>query len=232
MPRILDNRDSHVLVQEDGEVKLIPWSPRNKLLYKHGLHGLIVDRSEILSLRGPPAVEIAPDGDSGFSIKVSHDDHEEFEDKVRIPPHGVQDLLEALATVYDTPERDVTPILSLVRERLDFDVAPGIVRPLANVEPFDSTVEIVKDGWLIHDHVLLTYNNEFFHPKQRGYTRNGSTIDDSANQEAYEVRFHRRPNSDGQAELTGFEGTGYSDVLVDFVRRALWAVTYAPESGV
>lgn len=226
MPRILDNRDTHVLVLEDGETKLVPWSDYNTLVYKHGLHGLLVERDEILSLRGPPKTEIAPDGDDGFSIRVSDGDQSY---KVRVPPHERQSLLDALLTVYDDPERDPQPLVDLVSQKLDFDVNPQIVEPLASTRPFDDAVEVTDDGWLIHGHVLLTYDNEFYHPNRRGADRDGKVLDESANRNAYEVRFRQRPDGDGQVDLSGFSGLGNEDEMVDFVSRALWAVTYTPE---
>lgn len=225
MPRILDNRDSHVLVQEDGETKLVPWSDYNILVYKHGLHGLLVEREEILSLRGPPKTEIAPDGDSGFSIKASNED---YDYQVRVPPHERRALLDALVQVYDDPDRDPQPLVDLVSEKLDFDVNPQIVNPLA--ETFGDAVEVTDDGWLIHGHVLLTYDNEFYHPNRRAADRNGTVLDESESRNAYEVRFRRRPDGDGQLNLDGFAGLGTEDETVDFVARAVWAVTYAPEA--
>lgn len=224
--RILENTDTHLYVLEDGETKMIPWSDHNTLVYKHGLHGLLAERDEILTLRGPPRTEIAPDGDSGFSVTVTNEEHEH---RARIPPHETRALLDALVTVYDDDERDVQPLVDLVSELLDFDVNPEIVRPLASTQPFDDAVEVTEDGWLIHDHVLLTYDNEFYHPNQQAFTRNGGVVDESSDTHAYEVRFRERPDGTGQLNLDGFAGLGTEDEMVDFVARALWAVTYAPE---
>jgi hypothetical protein len=226
MPRILDNRDTHVLVLEDGETKLIPWSDFNTLVYKHGLHGLLVARDEILHLRGPPTVEIAPDGDEGFSITVSNNDHEY---QVRVPQHETRQMLDALVDVYDDSDRDPEPLVELVDDQLGFDVNPNIVDTLADTRPFDDAVAVTKDGWLIHDHVLLTYDNEFYHPNQQAFTRNGEVVDEASDTHAYEVRFRQRPDGEGQLNLTGFAGLGNEDEMVDFVARALWAVTYTPE---
>lgn len=226
MPRILDNRDTHALVLEDGETKLIPWSDFNVLVYKHGLHGLLVDRDEILSLRGPPKTEIAPDGDDGFSITVSNDDHQY---DIRVPPHETRQMLDALVDVYDDHDRDPQPLVDLVADNLGYEVNPQVVEPLASTRPFDGAVEVTQDGWLIHDHVLLTYDNEFYHPNQQAFTRNGGAVDEASDTHAYEVRFRQRPDGDGQLNLTGFEGLGNEDDTVDFVARALWAVTHAPE---
>jgi hypothetical protein len=232
MGRVLDNRKTHALVlQDDGETELIPWSDYNKLAYKHGLSGLLVDRDEHVQLTNDEyAVTISPDmeGDRevyGINLDRLDADWTEY---VTVAEHDKSDLLDALLVTYETNPPDPQPLVALAAEILDYAVNPRVVDQLTALDVFDD-VDVQSDGWLIHDHVLLTYDNQFYHPNTDRAKRDGTVLDDSANKPAYEVRFQRRPEGEGQLELDGFTGLGTTDDMVEFVTRALWAVTYTPE---
>lgn len=228
MPRLLDDRETHALVQlDDGEVELIPWSPMNRLIYRQNLHDLLVEGTEILSTRNEQyAIELVPDDDaSSYSLTVS-DGEGDF--TVSVPPNEKHALMEALVDGYEQDDR-AGALVQFAYDVLDYTVPPDIVDPLSSVSIFEDAVEVTSDGWLIHDHVLLTYNNEFYHPNVRATQRNGKPLPEDANNVAYEVRFQKSPDVDGQSGLSDFAGFADVDDVADFVSRALWAVLYTPE---
>jgi len=232
MPRVLDQRDSHSLVMLDnGETELVPRSPFNRLIYEHGLHDFLVDGSEIISYSGDhyDATLSKNDGDgNGYTLDLDHDD-EAFSRSLTIPSREQRKLLDALLDVYASRTHDPQPLADLAAELLDFDVNPEYVNRLAALDVFSDKVELRSDGWLINDHVLLSYDNTFYHPDTNRASRSGEILDDAAELPAYELSFARRPSDSGQTALSGFAGFGGEEETVEFVSRALWAVTYTPE---
>lgn len=231
---ILEERDDYAFVQyEDGTTDQITWTAYNRLVLKHGLDGLLLDESETKMYRGDEwNVDIIPSGNgNNYALKCWSHPHElgsAPDYQATVPVHHKEELLQKLVAIEEDGEPADT-LVSLVQDILDFTVIPQDVNPVAELPQFDA-VEVRDDGWFIHDHLLLTYDNEFYHPETRGTTRNGELLDENANREAYEVEFTNRPDTDGQTSLGGFEKrmSGDND-LVEFLTRALWAVNQAPD---
>ena len=122
---------------------------------------------------------------------------------------------ESLVRLYDST-RDVS-----VRKRL--------INFVAKHEPFASVVEIVDDGWLIHGHLLLTWEREFYHPGTTSKTRSGSIIGDGSTESAYKLSTDQRLGVNSLREIQ-FEGQSHrlSDDEMDFIVRAMWSIANAP----
>lgn len=227
MPRVIENRGSHVFLQmDDGTVDVVPWSKQNKLVYKHGLENFLIERSEELQFNQDPKVILSPDGDNQFRITVDLGDEELSS---IVPQHMHKDFLDALDSVYQSEQRDIQPLLDLAEDLIDYKVYPPYVEKFADIPLFADAVEVKEEGWLINDHVLLTYDNEFYHPNVQDSRRDGKVLDESANRIAYELRFKNRPDTSGQTRLESFDGFN-TDEVVEFIARAMWAVSYTPET--
>lgn len=228
MPEILDNQETHALIlRDDGTTETVTWNARNTLIYKHGLSDLLVERSELVVIEGESdtTVEVSPfGGDGSFTIHIERGD---FSDSAPVPEHRMDELLRALRDVYEG-DRDPRPLVRLAGDILDYTVDPGRVQSLVAIEPFDDAVEVRDDGWYIYDHLLLTYNNEFYHPDSKGRDRSGNVVSEGANKRAYELQFQSDHDA-GQSSLGSFGGLGSDEDTVEFLARALWAITYAPQ---
>lgn len=233
---VLDERPNHLLLLTDDGTELVPRSPRNELVYQHDLRELLVDEDETWVYHDTDAgitAEIRPDdGDSAYLLlfRVRDDDSDDDEREVSayVDRHSKLEFVEALEACYtDDGVETVRPLLEFARDLLDTAVDPRAVKPLAKLPQFAPHVEVVSRGWLINDHLLLTYDNEFYHPNTKRTKRDGTVVDDSANKTAYEIHF---PRGEGQLELADdWTYLHDSEDAVEFLARALWAVTYAPE---
>lgn len=229
MTRILDDRDSHALVQhDDGTVELIPWSPLNTLVYRHGLDGLLVTGDDVLHWSadetGSQDILIRPtDGATEFDFSIG-------DETFHIAQHEKSDLIDVLLDAYD--ERGAGSdavahgaLIEYAGRLMDTDVNPTVVDRLVEHPHFADAVERTSKGWRINGHVLLTYDNEFYHPNTTRKTQSGGIVDDGANKSAYDLRFEQA----GQTELTDLGDFGATESEVEFISRAIWAVTYTGE---
>lgn len=231
MPEIIEDRDSHATVlADDGSVEIISWgSEMNRLVYKHDLAGLVKHGTDILVVETREGtMQIVPNDDATeFTIEAG-------DDSFHIPKHEKSDLLSALDDAYtsggdDGIDDDV--LVDYVYDLMDTAVNPAAAAQFLALPVFDDAVERTDDGWRIYDDVLLTYDNEFYQPETRRTTRTGQIVEDGANKIAYEIRFSRSNDATGQMDLTDYDTDYFGDdaELVEFLARAIWAVTYAPE---
>lgn len=212
MVRVLDERASHLLLlTDDGSTELVPKTDRNKLLWQYGLFGLLREQSESLVIEGDDeAVFVAPTGeheDGAFRIVSS-----EFE--YMVPENRVEELVEMLVAAYEETPGEAprpAPIVERLTALLATEVDPADVDPLASLPPFADAVEVRDDGWYIHEHVLLTYDNEFFNLDTESKERSGGeAVPVGSKQEAYELQF---------------AGETFNRVS-RFLTRAVWAVDH------
>lgn len=234
MPKILEDRDDHATVlTDDGDVEIISWgSKMNRLVYKHDLAGLVKHGDVVFQTETDEGtLRIIPDADATeFTIEV---DDESF----RVSKHQKTDLLDALDDAYgegDDDGLDSQVLLEFVYGLMDTKVNPAAAAQFLALPVFDG-VERTDEGWWITDNVLLTYNNELYQPKTRRTTRTGDIIEDGANKIAYDVDISKHNvahlDADGQVDLGSYNSDylGDDDELVEFVAKAIWAVTYVPE---
>lgn len=222
MPEIIEERDSHLLVLNDeGDTEFIPMSPFNRLLYKHGLFGLLKDQDELWT---------AADGDEKEWVLIEplgdHEYHAEtHEIETTIKRHEKTELVDYLVEAYKQGDGspDPQPVINGIMRMRDFDAIPSHVDPLAETPTFDEHVEVQEDGWLINDHVLLTYDNQFKHEHIDTHERSGDDVRPvETDQDAYELRFSYQ-----DAHFS--ERSGQSADDVEFIARAKWAIDHTAE---
>ena len=213
MPEVIEERSGHLLVrEEDGSVNLITLSPFNRLLYDHGLFGLLRAQDESLTLSNDDySVSIEPQGENVFEVDI--EDHV----TATLKPHEKTNLIDALVDVYEADDApDPEPVVKATMALRDYDVIPSIVDDLADIPSFDGAVEVTDDGWLIYEKILLTYNNEFVNTQTDSHTRSGDSVRPTSKEGAYEIQFRK------QRTL----GDSYTDRDTEarFIARAKWAV--------
>ena len=228
MPTILDETDANLLVQHDnGRVEMISLSPMNKLLYDHDLWGLLREGDEILMIGATdttPRVEVAPieDEDNGYNLVV--DDLE----PLHLGPHHQSRLIDALMDYYesDTPEQLIRMFDSIRNKQ----IRPCIFESLATKAPFSQAVEHEDGGWLIYDHLLLTFEGKFHHPDTTSRRVSGSAVSNGSSQEAYKINV-QSTTKDMDRTLT-IDGQKFrlSDNEMEFFAKSIWALKNAPNN--
>lgn len=188
MPDILDDRMDHWLVlKDDGTTEMVSKTDRNKLLWEHELFDVFRDREASVTISDEEdTVTIAPldDESAAFHIVSSEYDY-------TVPENEVDALVEILVEAYEETEGDdpkTWPIVDKLRQMLDTEVNPHIVDPLSDAEVFEGAVEVKEAGWLIHEHLLLTYDNEMYNVLTESRTLSGGQAKlAGSKQEAYGV---------------------------------------------
>lgn len=230
MAEILDNNPSNMVIeQSDGTVEMIPKSPRNVLLYEYDLWGVFRSGDEILRLSSDEggAVRVIPNEDATeFTIDV--DDR----DSLVIGQHKKDELLAAVSEVYDDSSRDPSPLIELFESLRSDQVRQSLVSWLSDQQPFAGSVKTQSDGWLINDHLKLTWEREFYHPNTTSYNRSGGVTASGASEPAYEIQVGN-PSEDMTREIVA-DGTTYylTDAELEFIAKGLWAIANAPGGGV
>lgn len=212
MPNVIEKKSGHLLVeQDDGSVDLINLSPFNRLLYENELFGLLKDQDESLTLSDDShTVHIEPLGDHSYRVNIK--DALETE----LKPHEKSHLIDALTDAFDRDgDPAPKPVVSQVMSLRDYDVLPKDVDPAAKADSFADAVEVTHEGWLIHDSLLLTYNNEFVNRQTDSHKRSGDGVRSTEQAGAYDVRFESQ---------TTIEQYDADHRAARFVARAKWAV--------
>lgn len=230
MARVLEDRGTHATVLNDnGEVELISWSsPTNVLIYKHGLADVVKHGTETWEGHSERYgdVKIEPQ-DNAASFIVTFDD-----ERFSVPAHEKAAFVSTLKEMFgdaDDGEVDFVPLSDFIARINDTLVNPLTVKALLDLPLFE-TVEPTMDGWLINDIVLLTYDNEFYQPKTRRTNRTGEVVEGGSRKIAYEVNFSNNPHRDlGQTLLGEYSRHIEDEDTVEFITRAIWAVTYVSE---
>lgn len=229
-PEILEENDTYWYVKKpDGTTTSITKSPRNRLLYDYNLYGLLRGGNDIVMFNhgddtdGPPIRLVASDDAREYQLKVGE------AQPIHLGEHLKSDLVDALIDVYEGEERDVTPLVEFYDAIRKDRVRNKVVDALASRQPFAEVVTSTEDGWLIHDHLLLTWKRDLHHPNTTAYNRRGNTVAEGASEIAYDVEIREPRNSDTDRELT-VDGTTYrlTDAEMEFVALAMWGVKYAP----
>lgn len=223
MPDILDDRENHWLVlKDDGSTEVVSKTDRNRLLFEHGLSDVFRDRDEGASLTisdEEDTVTVSPlhVDDAAFHIISNDYDY-------TVPENEVDALIEIVAEAYDKTEGDepkTWPIVDKLRQMMDTDVNPKVVDPLADATVFETEVEVKETGWLIHEHLLLTYDNELYNVLTESRTLSGGQAKlAGAKQQAYDVDTpSRRRFEDALPKRAMPED-------LEFILLAVWAVDH------
>lgn len=226
MPEVLDQTEANLLIKnEDGEIENIPRSPMNELLYTKGLWDVFRTGTEILNLSGTEdeqQVRITPsEGAEEFDLKVGDAEN------IRIGPQLQQKLFEATFEVYDSDDRSVAPLIGLFDQIRCNRTRKRVVNKFAEIPPFKDRVEIVNDGWLIKDHLVLSYDNDLYHPQTESQKVSGSSVKEASSSLAYKGAFGT-PRFDREVELDGSEYR-LTDEEMRFIQYAMWAVSEVPD---
>jgi len=228
MPKLLDSPEANYLIQyDDGDVELVTKSDMNRLVFEHGLWDLLKTGEEILCLKAEdkkPMMQVIP-GEGARSYTIQMGDYE----PVHLGPHQKGDLVDALIEGKSENGNTRESLVRLYDNTRDVSVRKRLINFVAKHEPFASVVEIVDDGWLIHGHLLLTWEREFYHPGTTSKTRSGSIIGDGSTESAYKLSTDQRLGVNSLREIQ-FEGQSHrlSDDEMDFIVRAMWSIANAP----
>ena len=198
---------------------------QNRLLFDHNLWGLLKDGDEKLQIDGDPSVTIIPNDDATeFTLDL------EDGQPIHLSPDLKPRLVDTLITIYKNAEdgdRDPSPLVSFRDEIRENRVRMEVAEYLGEMPPFsnysdNSDLEITENGWLFHGELLLTWECEFRHPNTQSTKRDGSIIEPSSADSAYDVSFQRKP---GAAHAIKIDGESYrlTDNEMDFLTKAIWA---------
>lgn len=222
---IKDTTVSNWLIEfDDGTTDVVPKSKQNTLLIEHNLWGLLQEGTEVMTIDGTddhPSITLVPSDDAKeFTLRVG--DYE----ALHLGAHHKSRLVNALAD--GKAEDDVAArLLDLFDDLRNSQVRSRVVTALAERPPFSEHVEDTPGGWLVHDHLLLTWEREFYHPKTTSRNRSGGIVDSGSSERAYNVNVSL---ADGHQRQVTLDGTDFrlTDAEMAFVAKALWAITHAP----
>jgi hypothetical protein len=228
-PRILEETNANwYVLKPDGTTENIPKSPENRLLYEHNLYGLLREGDDILVIDHddrPRVRLVAGENAVEYTLTVGNGG------PLHLGAHMKGGLVNRLVEVYEG-DRAVEPLISYYDDVRRDRVRSDVISELAAREPFASAVESSADGWLIHDHLLLTWERDLHHPDTTAYNRRGNTVAEGSSEIAYELRVRNPSNDSDQRQLT-VDGTTYrlTDAEMEFVAKATWGLKYAPRLG-
>jgi hypothetical protein len=222
--QIIDETPANFLVQEDGDIRSIGRSKLNRALVEQDLWGLLRDGDEILNLRADdqPKVTLIPhEGGNEFELQIGE------ERQVHLGPHHKSQVVDILVD-HEKSEPKIKSLVSLYDEIREDMVRKEIMEYIAEREPFANHVVANESGWLIHDHLLLTWETEFYHPNTTTYDRSGSVIGEGLSERAYRVNIDRITDDiDRRMELDG-EVYYLTESEMEFLAKGLWAAANAP----
>jgi hypothetical protein len=226
-PEVLDDNPTNWFVQfPDGSTDIVTKSNLNKLLFKHNLWGLLRDGTTTWEYHA-----------SGRTVLIQPRDENEYElsvngaNPVVLGPHHKSDLVDALVDHYESEEGgnadELVALYDRVREQ---QIRSNVVGKFIDVPPIAGSATGVSSGWLINDHLLLTWEGDFLHPDTTSRQRNGSVISDGASENAYKVDVEWEDvGMSREIEIDGNK-IRLSNAEMKFLANALWAVTKAPEN--
>jgi hypothetical protein len=216
-----DNGTNYLVMTDDGStVTRTKSSDYNKLIYGHGLAGLLDAGNEVWQSQGAeeePRVTIIPSNDEAYTLRVGNTD-------LTLGAHHKTDLIEAMAEMYEEGDgKSVQPIINLFEKVREDMVRVEALE--AFVEPLSERIEEREGGWFINGHVLLTYEGDFYHPDVISKNRDGSIIGAGSKVEAYDVEIES-PEDHVKREVGEYRLT-ISEL--QFVAKALWAIENTPD---
>lgn len=225
---ITENATNWLIEFPDGSVKPVTKSPKNRLLYDHGMWGLLNGGDEIIIIEdsNTPAVQIIPNETSTeFTIEI------EDGQPITLGEYKRSKLIDALMKAVEAGDDDgllAEPIIDFYERIRRDQVRTDVMEMLGEIEPFASTVEVWADGWYIRDHLLLTWEQEFYHPDTTTRSVSGSDIRQASSEPAYDIHVSRPDRMDRTFTLEG-ESYRLTDAEMTFLAKGLWAITNAPD---
>lgn len=220
--KVIESNPTNFLVLEGGEVESVTRTDTNTLLFDHGLWGLLRDGTDILTLQGTedePQVTITP-GEDAKAFKLDPDG----QDPVYLGEHWKAEFIKKLVATYESDDKSVEPLLNLASHVREMQIDRNEVEALLDVEPFSSAVTEQMGGWLIHDNVLLSWENEFYHPGTTSREIDSGSVARGSSDEAYELEFQDQRPDGTFGKIESIDRT-----VSTFVSKAAWAVQAAPK---
>lgn len=224
-PKVLDENGTNWLVQfPDGSTQPVTKSTMNRLLYEHNLWGLLKGGDQMLVIQrdDSPNVEVIPNDDSTeFIIEVGHGD------PLHLGQHHKSALIDVLATARTDDGFDPEPVIDFYEQIRGDRIREDLMRELGSKSLFRDAVEVTADGWLIHDHLLLTWESEFYHPDTTTRTVHGSAVSPASSEPAYSMSISKSPTENRNVTVNG-ERYRFTDAEMTFLAKGLWGITKAP----
>lgn len=225
--QVLDENETNFLVHtDDGTATKTKASNLNKLLFGHNLAGLLQEGSEVWSINpdGEPRVTVIPDENAEcYTIRI-----EDAPQDLNLGKHHKTDLVDVLAEVYQEHDGEsVKPLLRLYEDVRENMVRDFLLDQFQKV--FGDRVEVRDQGWFINGHLLLTFENEFYHSEAVSRNRSGSVIGEGMSIEAYGLQMDD-PAADINRRVS-YDGEDYrlTDAEMEFLGRAMWAIEETPD---
>lgn len=225
--QVLDENETNYLIMTDsGTATKTKSSKLNQLLFGHDLAGLLQEGSEVWSLNpeGQDKVTVIPDENAEcYTLRFQG-----LPQELLLGKHHKTDLVDALAEIYEEHDGEsITPLLTLYEEMREDMVREMLLDQFRQL--FADRVEKRKQGWFINGHLLLTYENEFYHSEYTSRSRSGSVIGEGTSIQAYSLAMDN-PASDISRRVT-YEGDIYrlTDSEMEFLGKAIWAVEKTPD---
>jgi hypothetical protein len=219
MQVIEENSTNWLVATDNGTDIKTKSSDLNKLLYGHDLFGLIDDETEIWTRKATdehPRIRITPQGDGIYALEIGN------APELILGKHHKTKLVEAMAKMYEDRDGDPQPIINLFES-----IRADMIReePLAPfLAALSSRVEEREDGWFINGHLLLTYENSFYHSENVSRTRSGSVIGTGTTTTAYRLDISADDAKMNRVVETADQEYRLTDKEVVFLMKATWAV--------
>lgn len=227
--RIIDEtpHSMFVEVKADGEWTQMNKSknPRNVLMFKHGMYDLVRgSRREIFEFDTDKLCRIASDQKSSYTIWVGD------REPLNTSPDRESEVLDAVKRTIETGK--AYPIENVYQSIRDSQVRHRVINALLEEAPFSvlrerGTIEADDRGWLIHDHLLLTWEVDLLNDTDDiGYTVSGSGVSRSqSTNAAFDLNIDVSPDEMDRPEVT-LDGKEYKFGAQEmrFIATALWVV--------
>lgn len=211
---------------------------KNELLYKHGMHRLVHGEPGLVVQFSEYGLIVQTTDEGGvYVIESEEDDH-----KVHTSPEQERDLLQAISSIKQ--DDDPEPLINLKNHILDNQVRRYVLNRLFEVPPFSALsekgiVEQTGRGWLFHDQLLLTWENELLNDSDdTSYAVDGSgTREVSSTNPAFSLTRDLSDDDQHDPDLHDYDEEGvnrhnveiggteftFGTEEVRFVAKAIWA---------
>jgi hypothetical protein len=225
-----ENATNWLVMTPDGSTETkTKSSDLNQLLYGHELWALLDTGEEIWMSDGAedePRVTVIPDDNAEcYTLRLSN------APDLTLGAHHKTHLVEAMAEMYEENDGEsVAPLLQLYDTIREDMIRDEVLAPFLDV--FGDKVAEREDGWFINNHLLLTYEGEFYHPETSSRKRSGqSVIGAGSSDKAYRVNTKNPSESISRDVTFGDVQYRLTDKEVKFLGKAVWGIENTPYRG-
>lgn len=207
-------------------------NPRNVLMFKHGMYGLVRGvTEEIYEFDTEKTCRISSDDKSSYTLWVGD------REPLNTSPDRESQVLEAVKRTVETGE--AWPLENVYQAIRDNQVRHKVINQLLSEAPFSvlrerGTIEADDRGWLIHGHLLLTWEVDLLNDTDDiGYRVDGSGVSRSqSTNSAFELDIDVDSN-DMERPVVELDGKEYKFGAQEmrFIATALWVVKNVSPRG-